>query len=144
MFISSSEFEAITTYNSIANKMMLKSLLLVTVFGVVLAENVQLNQGNVAIEVVRRVARSPQQTNFPGFSNIAPPGFDVSQIVSQNTDVSKNGYAQSTIYKSENGMGSSSTSFSSSQPRSGAASMTLFSSFAMVSITVLATSFIRH
>ncbi|KXJ71377.1 hypothetical protein RP20_CCG020693 [Aedes albopictus] len=94
--------------------MMIKSLFLVIFFAVISAENVEVNRGNVALMTGHRSARSPQQNNFQGFPNFAPPGFDASHIVSQNTDVGKNGFAQTTIYQSENGMGSSSTSFSRS------------------------------
>ncbi|XP_053688829.1 uncharacterized protein LOC128738038 [Sabethes cyaneus] len=81
--------------------------------GVIAAADVTLNRGNVATELLR-ARRSPQQNGMPTFPNFAPPGFDSSHIVSQNTDSNKNGFAQSTIYKSENGYGSSSISIAKS------------------------------
>ncbi|XP_001660297.2 uncharacterized protein LOC5572227 [Aedes aegypti] len=118
--------------------MMIKSLLFVTFLAAISAGNVDVNRGNVALETVHRAVRSPQQNNFQGFPNFAPPGFDASHIVSQNTDVSKDGYAQTTIYKSENGMGSSSTSFS----KSGATRV--FSSCFTVALFLLVLNFVRN
>ncbi|XP_058833076.1 uncharacterized protein LOC131690979 [Topomyia yanbarensis] len=93
---------------------MIQGLLLLAAISVgVLANEVPLNKGNVAAEL-SRVRRNPQQNNMPGFPNFAPPGFDSSHIVSQDTDRNKNSFAQSTIYKSENGYGSSSISVSRS------------------------------
>ncbi|XP_049546521.1 uncharacterized protein LOC125957700 [Anopheles darlingi] len=59
-----------------------------------------------------RVARSPQQQQ--GFPNFPPPQFPFGnpEIVSQDTQRDKNGFAQTTIYKYPNGMGSSSVSTS--------------------------------
>ncbi|XP_035785515.1 uncharacterized protein LOC118463192 [Anopheles albimanus] len=61
---------------------------------------------------VSRVARSPQQPQ--GFPNFPPPQFPFGnpEIVSQDTQSDKNGFAQTTIYKYPNGMGSSSVSTS--------------------------------
>ncbi|EDS40052.1 conserved hypothetical protein [Culex quinquefasciatus] len=96
--------------------MMIKGLFLVAaaVFVGVFANEAQLNKGNVALELSARLPRSAQQTNLPGFPNFVPPGFDNSNIVSQHTDSNKNGFAQTTIYKSDNGMGSSSVSVAKS------------------------------
>ncbi|XP_049290859.1 uncharacterized protein LOC125767928 [Anopheles funestus] len=59
-----------------------------------------------------RVARNPQQPQ--GFPNFPPPQFPFGnpEIVSQDTQRDKNGFAQTTIYKYPNGMGSSSVSTS--------------------------------
>ncbi|XP_055537387.1 uncharacterized protein LOC129725492 [Wyeomyia smithii] len=91
-------------------------LLFFTVAGVgviAVADESPLNKGNVATELLR-VHRTPQEYGMPTFPNFAPPGFDSSHIVSQNTDNNKNSFAQSTIYKSENGYGSSSISIAKS------------------------------
>uniref|UniRef100_A0A182WLQ6 Transmembrane protein n=1 Tax=Anopheles minimus TaxID=112268 RepID=A0A182WLQ6_9DIPT len=68
-----------------------------------------------------RVARNPQQPQ--GFPNFPPPQFPFAnpEIVSQDTQRDKNGFAQTTIYKYPNGMGSSSvsTSYSGSSKLNG-------------------------
>ncbi|XP_053676574.1 uncharacterized protein LOC128726772 isoform X2 [Anopheles nili] len=73
-----------------------------------------LNRGSLV-----RVVRSPQQPH--GFPNFPPPQFPFAnpEIVSQDTQRDKNGFAQTTIYKYPNGMGSSSvsTSYSGSSTR---------------------------
>ncbi|XP_055611542.1 uncharacterized protein LOC129758118 [Uranotaenia lowii] len=110
---------------------MIRKIVLLTVLVVgVLAENIPLNRGNVASELVRD-RRSPQDQIFPNFPNMpALPGFDQSNVVSQHTDSNKNGFAQTTIYKSNNGGGSSSVSFS----KSGGTGSTLNLSAAIIAV----------
>ncbi|XP_058463475.1 uncharacterized protein LOC131437863 [Malaya genurostris] len=113
--------------------MTIQGLLLVTAFCVgALANDVPLNKGNVASEL-SRVRRNPQQIQMPGFPNFAPPGFDSSHVVSQDTDRNKNGFVQTTIYKSENGYGSSSVSVS----RSGATMMGTSFSYMLTVLALL-------
>ncbi|XP_050093178.1 uncharacterized protein LOC126576107 isoform X2 [Anopheles aquasalis] len=75
-------------------------------------------------EQLSRVARSPQQPQ--SFPNFPPPQFPFGnpEIVSQDTQRDKNGFAQTTIYKYPNGMGSSSvsTSYSGSSKMTSTAS----------------------
>uniref|UniRef100_A0AAG5D6E6 Secreted protein n=1 Tax=Anopheles atroparvus TaxID=41427 RepID=A0AAG5D6E6_ANOAO len=88
------------------------------------------NRGNLA-----RVARSPQQQQ--GFPNFPPPQFPFGnpEIVSQDTQGDKNNFAQTTIYKYPNGVGSSSVSTS----RSGSSKMTRvsWSMAAVIALVVL-------
>ncbi|XP_062550727.1 uncharacterized protein LOC134215588 [Armigeres subalbatus] len=119
---------------------MIKNLLLLMVFVYMSVVDAELNRGNAALVAVHRAVRSPQQNNFPSFPNMPPPGFDASHIVSQNTDVNKNGFAQTTIYKSENGMGSSSTSYS----QSGASLVKLLPTCTTIAFIILAINFIRN
>uniref|UniRef100_A0A0E4G8B7 Uncharacterized protein n=1 Tax=Anopheles gambiae TaxID=7165 RepID=A0A0E4G8B7_ANOGA len=94
------------------------SLLLVSVLAVIALTSAaaiddlqpsEINRGSLV-----RIARSPQQPQ--GFPNFPPPQFPFGnpEIVSQDTQQNKNGYAQTTIYKFPNGMGSSSVSTSHS------------------------------
>ncbi|XP_050075906.1 uncharacterized protein LOC126563317 [Anopheles maculipalpis] len=98
------------------------SLLLASVSMVVALSNAadelpsNINRGSLV-----RAARSPQQPQ--GFPNFPPPQFPFAnpEIVSQDTQRDKNGFAQTTIYKYPNGMGSSSvsTSYSGSSKLNG-------------------------
>ncbi|XP_055626768.1 uncharacterized protein LOC129768855 [Toxorhynchites rutilus septentrionalis] len=122
LFISALDFEERTSRAQFLGKMFIKSVLLATCLVVIVfANDVPLNKGNVASHL-SRIQRSPQQPNVGEFPNFVPPSFDNSQIVSQQTDRNKNGYAQTTIYRGENGYGASSVSVSKSGATSAAMS----------------------
>uniref|UniRef100_A0A182LRW2 Uncharacterized protein n=1 Tax=Anopheles culicifacies TaxID=139723 RepID=A0A182LRW2_9DIPT len=68
--------------------------------------------GDINRGSLMRMARSPQQPQgFPNFPPVQFP-FGNPEIVSQDTQRYKNGFAQTTIYQYPNGKGSSSVSTS--------------------------------
>ncbi|XP_052861453.1 uncharacterized protein LOC128268413 [Anopheles cruzii] len=86
--------------------------------------------------LVHRVVRSPQQQQPHGLANFPPPQFPFAnpEIVSQDTQRDRNGFAQTTIYKYPNGMGSSavSTSYSGTAQITGSLPAVLLGAVALV------------